>query len=142
MSVVLYHCKKCKEGFRVTVPPNEAHLLKRVMRCPHASVCGGKVYQQAETNIKPNFPVTQIGALNFFQACAGVGLPGEQKCGPKDLKKLLIGARVVDAHLETAPDPKRSLVFSLTLDNGKVLHLASSTQGATFYKLTEVRHGR
>ena len=142
MTNYLYHCKKCKNSFLVITMPNEEHLLKRVMRCPNNSACGGKVYRQGETNIAMNPSIKRLNALEFFRACAGVGLPGELRCGPKDIKKNLVGAKVVEVHLEEAPDPKRSLVFSLTLDNGKVLHLASSSQGATFYKMTEARNGR
>jgi hypothetical protein len=120
----------------------DRHLLKKIMRCPSAPTCDGKQHMFSETNIPTEFHVEQISALQFYQAVMGIGLPKERKCGPSEVRKILVGSRVLDVHLDVAPDDKRSIIYSITLENGNVLHLAASTRGATVFRVTEVTRGR
>lgn len=86
-----------------------------------------------------------MSALELYQATLGAGLPSEKKCSPASMKKLLAGATILSASLDKAPSPDRSIVLSLKIRSGKVvreIHLASSTHGATIYKVTEDTRGR
>lgn len=139
----VYYCEKCREGYLVLQTDPELHLLKKSMRCPNASVCESKQAQRRKEDV----PVEKFGkitARQFFQACMGVGLPGERKCGLDEVTELLVGANIVGLQLEPAPDPNRSIIKAIELDNGKVIHVASSPLGATFYKVTnkEMKHVR
>ena len=137
-----YACKKCGSVFGVPLTDPQAHLLKRSMRCPNSAQCGGKIWLVMSSNITTNFAVTKMSALQLYQASLGIGLPKEKKCSPTELKKLMVGAKVTAIQTEKTSDPHRSIIHSLTLDNGKQIHFASSTLGATIYKVTEGARGR
>ncbi len=138
----LFTCKKCSSAYLVPVVDPQGHLLKKRMHCPNWVTCRGSIYENAQTDIKPSFPVSSLSAIQLWQATMGTGLPQERNCGPKDLKKLMVGAKILEIQLGDAPITNRSLIHSITLDNGKVIHLAASTKGPTVFKVTEARNGR
>lgn len=139
---LLYRCKKCRAAFSIPATDPDVHLLKKHMRCPNSQDCEGKQYLLSETNLPAEFSVTQISAVQFYQATMGVGLPKERKCGPAAMRKILLGARITDLHIDEAPSKDRSILYSLALDNGNTIHIASSTKGATIYRVTEPPRGR
>ena len=138
----LYTCRKCRTVFSVSALDSNAHLLKKSMRCPRAKPCDGRIFHSATTNIPPDFAVVSVDALELYQATMGMGLPKERKCTPAVLEKVLVGAKIKSVHVEAVPATSRSLIFSITLDNGKVVHLAASTKGAAVYRITEEANGR
>ena len=146
LSTVWYRCPKCDHSYFVDMDDPDRHLLKKTMRCPNFGSCTGKIVERGFN--QTTCPTGQIDntrkvtALELYQACLGVGLANERKCSPKDIEKLLVGSRIVKTHIEKAPDPQRCLLLSLTLDNGKVVHVSSSTKGAIVYKVTEVARAR
>ena len=140
MNSLWYYCSKCKNSFLVKGDDTELHLLTKQMRCPNFRTCEGKIRQRVPHSNLPMGIVDKarsIKAVHLYQASLGIGLPEERKCSPKDLTNLLIGARIKAIDVEAAPDPKKSVVTSISLDNGKVIHLATSTAGAVIYKVTE-----
>lgn len=144
LAVEWYFCSKCKHSYFVKDQDPNKHLVKPTMRCPNYRVCKGTVRRK---NKWPESGVIKgqthhISALDLYQAAAGVGLPEERKCSPKDMKKMLTGARIVNVQLENAPDPDKSVLVSMALDNGKVVFITTSTKGALIYKVTEVGHVR
>lgn len=142
--ISLFTCSKCKTAFSVSDEDPSRDLLKKTMRCP-VEGCTGKLRLSSRTNIKLGFETIKISAVELYQATLGAGLPKEKKCSPAAMKKLLTGAKIVAVHLEEAPSAERSLLLSLTVIKGstrglgraKVIHLASSTKGATIYKVTD-----
>jgi hypothetical protein len=139
LSYDLWYCTKCKCSFVVPVEDKNNHLLKKGMRCPNAIECKGKISPKDWGKVAfgrlENFQ--RVSAVELFQASAGVGLPKERNCRPDDIRKLLMGARIVNVHLSPATDPKKSLLFSLTVESGKTIHVATSTSGPIVYKVTE-----
>ena len=131
-----YRCNNCESDYFVPLDDPNRHLLKKTMRCPNYRECKGRIHLKASTNLRINLRLV-IDATSLFQATVGLGLPNERKCSPNDVKKALLGSRIKAVHLENAADPKKSLIMSLTLDNGKVFHLSTSTRGAIIYKVTE-----
>lgn len=131
-----YICKACKVPFAVSIVDGDKHLLKNSMRCPNSAQCQGKIRLTEQKKVSMQEPVRHVKARDLYAACLGMGLPHERKCGPKNLRKMLVGAKIADVHLEVAPDPSRSIIHSLTLDNGQVVHLAMSSKGATIFKVT------
>ena len=131
-------CTKCKVVFSVADEEPSRPLLKKSMRCP-TNCCEGKLKLSSQTNIKIGFEAIKISAVELYQATLGAGLPKEKKCAPAVMKKLLIGAKITAVHIEEAPVAERSLLLSITLGNKKVVHLATSSLGATIYKVTD--HG-
>lgn len=143
LSTEWYRCPKCKTSFLVRMDDPDKHLLKKSMRCPNFVTCEGRINHRiftTSTSIIQN--ARWVTAIELFQAAAGIGLPEERQCSVTDVRKTMLGARISAVHLEKAPDPKKSLLLSLTLDNGKVIHVSSSTKGAIVYKVTEVGHDR
>ena len=134
----IYTCKKCRSVYVVSEKDQHIELLKKIMRCPNAQRCAGKIRVYANSNI-PVSGSLKVTAVHLYQASMGAGLPDERRCSPKEVRQMLLGATVTGAELEAAPDPHRSLLLSMTLSTGKTLHIASSTKGATIYKVTEER---
>lgn len=141
LSFDLWYCTKCKKSFTVPHDDKNKHLLKKGMRCPNFIECKGKISPKAWDTLKTDRleNYRQVTAIELFQASAGVGLPSERKCSPDDIRKLILGARIVDAQLSKATDPSKSLLLSLTVEGGKTIHLATSTSGPIVYKVTEKR---
>ena len=142
LSTDWYRCPKCKNSFLVQTSDPDRHLLKKSgsMRCPNFSECGGRLMKRAfTTNTHTIDKARWVSALSLYQAAAGVGLPEERKCSVKDVRKMMVGSRIVAVHLEDAPDPHKSILLSLTLDCGKTLFVSTSTKGAIVYKVTDVR---
>lgn len=134
----LYFCKVCRIEYSVSVIDSHIDLLKKRMRCPSFDTCGGYLRLGAETNMKSN--TIAIDAMSLYQASMGVGLPSEKKyCSPIYLRKLMTGKKIKAVTLLSAGDSKRSIIVSIQLDNDKIIYLASSTKGATVYKVTDVR---
>lgn len=137
-----YRCPKCTNSFLVKSDDPDRHLLtkSRSMRCPNYLECQGHLILRAFTkNTRTIDKARWVTALELYQAAAGIGLPGERKCSVKDVTKLLVGARITAIHVENAPDPKKSILMSMTLDGGQTLHVTSSTKGAIIYKVTNGR---
>lgn len=146
LSTVWYFCTKCQSSFLVDMDDSARHLLKKSMRCPNFITCKGRVNERGFTT--KNMPTGEIknarkvSATELYQATMGIGLANERKCSPRDIRQLLTGARISQVQVEKASDPQKSILLSITLDNGKAVHLSSSTHGAIVYKVTEARHAR
>jgi hypothetical protein len=140
MTVHVFTCsrKKCRAAYSVSEEDAHLSLLKSGTRCP-VEECTGKLRETMSTNVKTITGVTAISALELYQATRGAGLPKEKRCSPEAMKKILVGAKITAVHLDKAPVEERSILFSLTLSNKKVVHLATSSLGATIYKVTD--HG-
>lgn len=144
LAVEWHFCSKCKHSYFVHMDDPNRHLIKKTMRCPNYRTCAGTIRHKTKW---PESGVIKgrtrhISAIELYQASAGIGLPEERKCSPKAMKKMLTGARIMNVMLETAPDPNKSVLVSLALDNGKVIFVTTSTKGALIYKVTEVGNVR
>lgn len=132
-----YRCAKCEKSYFVKADDQNKHLLKRSMRCPNYIRCKGKIVQKSWKNAGEVRNYHWVTAIELYQAAAGLGLMSERDCSPATLKKTLVGRRALTVDIQKTGDPNKSILTSITLDNGKVIHLASSTNGAIVYKITE-----
>lgn len=132
-----YRCSKCEKSYFVKSSDPEKHLLKKSMRCPNYVRCKGKITTRSWKNAGEIRNYYWVTALELYQATAGLGLLSERKCSPLALKKILLGRKIVGLDITEAGDPDKSILTSITIDNGKVIHVASSTKGAIVYKVTE-----
>lgn len=136
-----YKCSKCKHSFFIKIDdPNKKRLLKNSMRCPNYVRCKGRITHRSWSNATEIRKFRWTTALELYQASAGLGFSTERDCSPDTLKKLLHGHMIMATDIHDTGDPKKSIIMSLTLETGKVLHLASSTKGAVVYKVTEMSH--
>ncbi len=137
-----YRCPKCTTSYLIQSSDPELHLIKakKSVRCPNYLECEGHLVKRTFNNkVKTIDNARWISALDLYQAAAGIGLPEERNCSPKDIRNLLTGARVREVHIEEAPDPKKCILLSMTLENGKTIHVSSSVKGAIVYKVTNGR---
>jgi hypothetical protein len=137
-------CNRCKEGYEVNPLDPQYSLLTPVMRCPKFSVCGGYLQRRGKkrVNVVKNWKVFPVKAHDLWLATQGFGLVGERKCSPARLLKLMTSRIIAGAELEPAGPggSMRTIIKTLSIhtDDGiKVLHFASSSKGATIYKVTD-----
>jgi hypothetical protein len=147
LNTIWYRCSKCEHSFLLSTEDPYIHLLKsKNMNCPDWQTCKGKLKERSldSKNLPSGYipRARRISGLDLYQASLGIGLPGERKCSPSALKKLLLGAVIKDIHLEKAGDPNKALLVSISLDNGKTIHVGVSTKGPIVYKMTESAYGR
>jgi len=77
----------------------------------------------------------------FVSALAGYGLPDEIDASAEVVGAMLKACSVTDFHLvQSTTHARRSILTSLTLDNGTTIHLASGPEGPTVYKITRSIH--
>jgi DNA-directed RNA polymerase subunit RPC12/RpoP len=131
-----YRCSKCERSFFVKSEDSHRHLLKKSMRCPNYVRCKGRVFHKSWSNAGEIKNWRWISALELYQASAGLGLASERNCSPDALHQLLHGSRIATSEILETGDPQKSILLSLTLENKKTIHLASSTKGAIIYKVT------
>jgi len=76
-------------------------------------------------------------AKELFLLTMGRGALEERECNADVLSKLLVGSVISSVDLVDMGEKNRSIVNSLTLKGGRTVHFATSTQGATIYKVTK-----
>ncbi len=131
-----WSCKKCNSSWAVLRHDADIELLKsKKMRCPNHDVCQGYIYEITKLP-KSSDKVTRLAAVTLWQGTMGVGLPEQRRCTPEELLKVMKGAKIETAVLESASNPQRSIIHCLILDNGKTIHFAPSPNGALIFKVT------
>lgn len=142
LSTEWYKCSKCEKSFFIKSDDPHKHLLKKSMKCPNFVRCKGRVTHRSWSNTTGEIRNYRWSSgLELYQAAAGLGLMTERDCSPETLQRVMVGSRVVVAEIQETGDPQKSILMSLTFENGKVVHLASSVKGAIVYKVTEVSNG-
>lgn len=104
--------------------------------CP---LCRGELLLHA-----PSIPVErewrQLNVEDFFRALCGFGLPDQLGCAPEIISSLLAANTIVGVDMAIAGGD-RTVVFSINLNNGLKLHMASSPEGPCIYKITRAQYG-
>lgn len=132
MRILYYRCETCQLSYAVDRSDADLHVLTVKMTCP-TDECAGTmelVVGQAPHRF------STISAKDLFAASRGRGLPKEKRCSPEALGPILLGKKIVGMEMEKVGDD-RSVIDSLTVEGGKTIHFATSTRGATIYKVTE-----
>jgi hypothetical protein len=138
MTAKIFHCPVCKVTYSVSEKDPDLRLLKTAVPCPN-NHCKGRIKEFASTNA--NIKAVKVKAIELYQANQ-MGFKKERKCGPKDLSKVLAGATIKSIEVDSSNTPDRALLRSITLENGKTLHLGPSTLGVVVTKITENRDVR
>lgn len=139
---VYYSCK-CGNAYKVNKTDKDLGLLTLRMRCPaDYSKCSGLEIQDSD-----NAEGVHFTARELFTLCSGRGTEKERQCSPYALRDLLIGGRINDIQLAVSnSDPNRSIIdtmligidFASEKSRGVAVYFATSTQGATIYKIIEL----
>lgn len=140
-----WYCARCKECYEINpLDPKRELLASNGMRCPKFDICGGYLQHrgQKRINVVKDWKVHQVKAHDLWLATQGFGMVGERKCSPARLLQLMTSRIIAGAELEPAGPggSMRAIIKTLSVhtDKGlKVLHFASSSKGATIYKVTD-----
>lgn len=155
--MILIVCSSCSVGLRVSGDPVEMDSLlgQKSDWYPDKYPCYScrrpvaELLDAADPVALKVVEITDLTASEAFSALHGLGLPSEQDCGPTAVKSLLETSKVVKADCQLIKGTNRSVIYSLTFDNGSTLYLGSSPYGATAYRISDKRsyvkeelHGR
>jgi len=136
MIVTLWRCSKCDGEFQVHPMDSSLHLLQIKMHCP-ISGCDGTIMTVTEAKGQPR----KIKGDVLFRAVNGMGLPEEQDCSVKRVRKALLEKKVVSVDLEDVHGKKRSIIRSIGLEDGTRVFLSTVNDGAVVYRVSEVKNG-
>lgn len=129
-----FRCRKCLKSYAVNGLDKDLTLLDRKLPCTTTGCKGFLRKVGALDKVPPT-----ITALALFSALGGAGLPQERAAAAlKTIRTKFVGAKIKgisgDSHAG------RTIVRSISFDNGLTMHLATSTKGATIFKVTEDAH--
>jgi len=131
-------CDKCSLGLKVIGKPDDFRILEAPQSrlggfsCPSPS-CGGLL----RTGGTQSVSYIEISVPAFYRAIHGMGFGKSAEAGADKVLELLKGQRVIGADLQEIGNPKRSIIKSVTLEDGTTLYLASSNEGACVYLIEE-----
>ncbi len=129
-----YRCRKCSAAYAVSSADKDLHLLYRKLPC---TTTGCKWFLTKTSVIEKKPKV--ITAVALFSALGGAGLPEEKAAAAlKQIKTCFVGAKVKSVSGDSHAG--RTILRSISFDNGLTMHLATSTKGATIFKVTEDAH--
>jgi hypothetical protein len=130
----IFYCASCKVSYAVPAKDPDIHILADGTKCPNYP-CEGRVTETAKTNAR--ITAVKVSAAELYQA-RHMGLKSE-RLPAKDLSKLLKGAVIVSADLSNIQG--KTVILSLALKNGKIVHFGPSVNGAIITRVTEKNHG-
>ena len=130
-----YSCQ-CGAKFRVNKMDEHLALLTLRMNCPKD--CGG--WLEIADEPVPVSGIWEVSAKTLFEMTQGRGSALEKMCSPQRKETMLENSVIRALCLEPSPaDPNRSIILNMTVqttDGSRiVVYFATSTQGATIFKL-------
>ena len=143
--MIQFACSKCPAGYLVhgTLFKIQELLVANPMwreknkGCP---LCGEVLLLGTPKLREPHRKWRRIEVEEFFKALCGFGLPEELDCTPKAVAALIQVNPIIGIDMAAASS-ERTVVYSINLSNGMLLHLASSPEGPCIYKITRTQHG-
>jgi hypothetical protein len=98
--------------------------------------CRGRLKKTEFSDLKKKKPMVIPAAQLFAALGGGVGLPEEKRrASPILLTSRFTGAKL--ANIDGIKVGDKTIVSSITFDNGFTMHFGVSTKGAAIYKVTE-----
>lgn len=141
-------CIKCHLALRTTGEFSEVDFLvgKRSewypnrYPCPRSG-CDGKMAfaDMIDSEVYDMLEVHDLTPQECFQAFNGLGLPTERSCTPDDLLSVLVGKKVSELDVCQVNNDRRSIVYSLVVEDGTRIYFGSSPQGAIVYRIAPPR---
>lgn len=129
-------CSECQKEYCIAaVDPNKHLLIYAKVPCPDGCIGTLKQIKKKDTS-KVKEP-SYFSAKELFQLAMGRGSALEQECSAGKLIQVLVGERIKSLDMEDLEGKDRVILNSMTMENGKVIHFATSTHGATIYKVTK-----
>ena len=137
--MMFVRCQKCSEAFSIIGDQQELLVLNedkwRVNFPCVIPLCGGRADR---IDILEAGGARPIPLAAFYRAVQGNGWVGEHgPAEPPRLMELLQRKRIVDMAAFPIGDPVRTIIRSLTLEDGTIIHFESSNQGACVFFVEE-----
>jgi hypothetical protein len=137
-------CLTCRLALRLSGDDREMDYLVGIRSdwypdrypCPR-SACEGKMVLTdtiASTDLE-NLEFHSLNAVEAFQALNGMGLPPERACNAEKVGEAMRGGTIVAMELQDLSGFNRTVLYSLTLDNGIRIYFGSSPEGAVVYRI-------
>lgn len=147
--MILIACKDCGIAVRTAGEHAElTHLLGEANEdwypgnypCP-TSGCKGKAsfMEGIEPAAMKMLDIHDLTPQEAFAAFNGLGLPAERDCGPEAVKNALLGNKVVAVGVSLIRGSHRSVLYSITMEDGTIVYLGSSPFGATVYRMAKLQ---
>lgn len=76
-----------------------------------------------------------LAPMEAHLALSGLGFPEEQACTFSDVQKVLVGQRIRSIEGSTLSDTTRTILDSITMEDGTTLMVAASPYGALVYRI-------
>lgn len=137
-------CLTCRQAIRVMGDPTEGQFLigdKSEFwpdRYPCFN-CSGKARGYHEPELEPevihSLQFHNLSPIEAFMAFEGLGIPEEQNCVEEVVHGLLTGHAVKKVEGRQHPYQTRFYIDSIEFDNGVVMYLSASPQGACVYRV-------
>lgn len=129
-------CNNCKTGLRVSGDANELQALaeRESHECPNCR-CACTVAPFVDNAVLQEKNVIPLTAQEAFLSLEGMGIPEERECAAEIVMSLLLKQSIKEVEAHTVPNTGRSVIESLTLDDGTTIYLGSSTHGALVYRI-------
>jgi len=126
-----FKCEVCSFSAFIAVVDPELGLLQGNIRCPSKD-CSGSLLA-TKTKIKE---AKFYSARALWDLSVGLGKKEDSWIPEARLKKILEGAVIKEIEVVELEGKNRCIINNITLSDNTVVHLASSTHGATVYKVT------
>lgn len=128
-----YACDDCLTVYSVNGMDKSINILPVVLECPK---CRKRINVTSKWESRSEVMVMSAEAL--FRAANGLPLPDVESASEARVSHLLLNGKVVSAKLVPV-DQDRVVIESLTIQtnaHSNTLHFATSTKGATIYKVS------
>lgn len=140
-------CTECSTAVRVSGDQEELdHLFGERntdwypsnFPCPDASCdAKAKLLDSVASSALRMLEVHDLTPHEAYAALHGLGLPAERDCGPTAVKELLLTNQVAKVDARLIKGSNRSVIYSITMEDGTTLFLGSSPFGATAYRIAK-----
>lgn len=140
-------CTDCSTAVRVSGDQEEIDHLFGEMNtdwypdkfpCPSVGCSSkAKLIDSIASSALKMLDIHDLTPHEAYSALHGLGLPAERDCGPTAVKELLLNNKVEKVDVRLIKGSNRSVVYSITMENGVTLFLGSSPFGATAYRIAK-----
>lgn len=108
--------------------------------CPRSGCNSQMIFSEAlDSKILAALEIHDLSPQEVFQALNGMGLPNEKKCDLATVLEALNGQKIVGIDASEIRNAGRTVVRSITLEDGKRIYFGSAPQGAIIYRVAPSR---
>lgn len=127
-------CDGCQTGFKVLGRVDEFRVLELDARFARGYPCPTPGCSSLQTKDFMNVGTfIDIPVTAFYRAIHGMGFGETAGADPQVVEELFKTKKVLGINVRGVGDPRRSIIDSLTFEDGTTLYFANSNEGACIY---------